>query len=108
MKQLHDKKNATLWLAVAGTMAVVVTLWLLQLPSQLERLEQSAASPVSRWGVRERSEAPEEKKTLGEVIEEQRRELEKMQQQVQAEATAEAEQPAEEPADDILDTQKSE
>lgn len=74
--QPSQKKRVTLWVAVGGTMAVIVTLWALQLPSQMARMRTQSQGPVSRWIPSDGPQAEEEKpKTLQEVIAEQREQI---------------------------------
>lgn len=45
----HRRKHLALWTAVGGTMALVVTLWAVLLPTQFELGRSSAAKDSDRW-----------------------------------------------------------
>ncbi|HSD12760.1 MAG TPA: hypothetical protein VLC10_04325 [Patescibacteria group bacterium] len=51
MQQRHDehKRHIALWVAVGGTMAAIVTLWVLILPLQLRGMHFSGAADAARW-----------------------------------------------------------
>lgn len=45
----HRRKHLALWTAVGGTMTLVVTLWVLLLPTQFELGRSSAMKDSDRW-----------------------------------------------------------
>ena len=67
----HHRKHIALWVAVGGTMAVIVALWVLILPMQLQDSRFAGFRGASRWS----AVAPDEsdtQPTFTEVLSRQR------------------------------------
>ncbi len=47
----YGRKHLALWLAVGGTMAVIIAMWLMLLPMQLNDTRLPNAGDLSRWSV---------------------------------------------------------
>lgn len=70
------RKHFAMWIAVGGTMAVIVVLWLLILPMQLSTQRFTGLRDATRWYTAEEGwAATEAQPSLAEVLEEQRRRL---------------------------------
>lgn len=70
------RKHLAMWIAVGGTMAVIVVLWLLILPMQLREQRFTGLRGATRWYTAEdgwTETAPQQ--SLTEVLAEQRRRL---------------------------------
>lgn len=70
----EKKKHLALWGAVAGTMVVVMALWAMVLPTQMQELELAREQNRDRWQVAEESESAVIK-SFAEVLGEQREAL---------------------------------
>lgn len=70
------RKHLAMWVAVGGTMAVIVVLWLLILPMQLSQQRFTGLRDATRWYTAEDGwTATDEQPSFAEVLEEQRRKL---------------------------------
>ena len=70
----HHRKHIALWVAVGGTMAVIVALWVLILPMQLQDMRVAGFRGAARWS----AQAPEERASAAsftDVLAQQRRTL---------------------------------
>jgi len=81
----EQHKHVAFWVAVSGTAAVVVALWVMILPTQLQRIRMQAQDDRSRWGVV--TEEGESVKPLGEILDQQRAKLDEIEQRVIGERT---------------------
>ncbi|HTM67670.1 MAG TPA: hypothetical protein VL426_00065 [Candidatus Binatia bacterium] len=70
----HHRKHIALWVAVGGTMAVIVALWVLILPMQLQDSRFAGFRGAARWSAA-RADEPSSKPTFSEVLSAQRRTL---------------------------------
>ncbi len=80
----HAKKQLALWLAVGGTMAVIVTMWVLLLPMQLSDIRLPSARDLSRWSVVK--SAKEQSRTFDENLRAIRQKLNELTQTSQQQA----------------------
>jgi hypothetical protein len=46
-----DRRELSLWLAVGGTMSLVVAIWFLLLPWQLQSMIRQSLTPTGQWAV---------------------------------------------------------
>lgn len=77
-QQGHDvhKKHFAMWIAVGGTMAVIVVLWLLILPMQLREQRFTGLRGATRWYTAEEGWAANaEQPSFAEILEQQRKRL---------------------------------
>lgn len=77
MQQRHDehRRHIALWVAVGGTMAVIVALWVLILPMQLSDTRFLGLRDAARWNAANGDDGSTEP-TFQEVLLQQRRQLE--------------------------------
>jgi hypothetical protein len=74
-----DRKLIALWLAVGGTMAVIVALWILILPSQLAQ-DGRINLNVSQWYAARQNDVRPQQKSFSQVMAEQEAQLNAMDQ----------------------------
>ncbi|MEY4744436.1 MAG: hypothetical protein RL272_381 [Candidatus Parcubacteria bacterium] len=91
MHRRHDehKRHLALWIAVGGTMSVIVVLWVLILPMQLQGQRFNGMRDAARWNAA-RGDGAAEAPTLAEVLAKQRRQLEAIEKGQQAKTTGAA------------------
>lgn len=70
----HHRKHIALWVAVGGTMAVIVALWVLILPMQLQDARFAGLRGAARWSARPAEES-DAKATFSDVLAQQRKTL---------------------------------
>lgn len=90
---MHDprqeqRKYVAFWIAVGGTSAVVVALWAMILPTQLQRVRLEAQKDRSRWGVVDDGGGAKVK-TFNELMAEQRTTLDEIEKRVSPSGTQE-------------------
>src|SRR5512142_2167974 len=78
----EHKRHIALWVAVGGTMAVIVALWVLILPMQLQDMRFAGVRDAARWNAARSADAPESGTTLDDVLAAQRRKLQAIEQNV--------------------------
>lgn len=72
-------RHIALWIAVGGTVAAVVALWALILPTQMRQIRLVSDKDRSRWSVVASDEGERMKaKPLGDILQEQRAKLDEL------------------------------
>lgn len=71
----EHKRHIALWVAVGGTMAVIVALWVLILPMQLSDMRFAGVRDAARWNAARGADA-DSGTSLSDVLATQRRRLE--------------------------------
>ncbi len=84
----EHKRHIALWVAVGGTMAVIVALWVLILPMQLQDMRFAGVRDAARWNAARSADAPESGTTLDDVLAAQRRKLQAIERNVNANGQA--------------------
>ena len=77
MQRRHDehKRHVALWVAVGGTMAVIVALWVLILPMQLSDSRFLGLRDAARWNAAGSDAGDDPSPTFEEALAQQRRQL---------------------------------
>jgi hypothetical protein len=83
----HSRKHLALWIAVGGTMAVIIALWVLILPMQLADMKFSGVGDAARWYTTQVDATGGPQPTFSEVLAQQRRDLEEIERQTTTESS---------------------
>lgn len=86
----HSRKHIALWVAVGGTMAVIVALWVLILPMQLRDLSFTGVRDAARWYTTEVEATGGPQPTFSEVLRQQRLDLEEIERQATTETSVDS------------------